>query len=362
MMGVPQRLPQMVRPVLVLTTAVSLAFTVVVRAADDKWVLDRFASYLDSLRAQAAIPGLAASIIGSGSVIWERPFGRRNLDRSMDVQADTPFHLDGVTQIVTASLVLRCVEERRLSLNDRIDQYTSDTSEPGATLGQILSHTSMQAGALVFAYRLERFDLLAAPLAACMDEPFRQSVAGLLRRLGMLTDSVPGPDATAPPASDGVDQSMIDYYESALGRLATGYTVNGSSAAVASYSARTLKPSSGLITSVRDFAHFDLALKKPPLLLRSDSISTAWQAPLGANGRRLPHGLGWFVQTYNGETIVWQFGEGTASSSMVITVPGRGLTLILLANSNGLTRGFNLKAGDVSVSPFAKAFLGTFLR
>ena len=47
---------------------------------------------------------------------------------------------------------------------------------------------------------------------------------------------------------------------------------------------------------------------------------------------------------------------------MVITVPGRGLTLILLANSNGLAKGFNLTAGDVSVSPFAKAFLGTFLR
>ena len=68
------------------------------------------------------------------------------------------------------------------------------------------------------------------------------------------------------------------------------------------------------------------------------------------------------MQSYNGETVVWQFGSGPASSSMVITVPGRGLTLVLLANSNGLARGFNLSAGDVQVSPFAKAFLGTFLR
>jgi CubicO group peptidase (beta-lactamase class C family) len=123
-----------------------------------------------------------------------------------------------------------------------------------------------------------------------------------------------------------------------------------------------LKPSTGLITTVRDFAQFDLALKKPPLLLRADSISLAWTAPTGRDGRRLPHGLGWFVQSYSGQTVVWQFGSGNASSSMVVTVPGRGLTMILLANSNGLAKGFNLTAGDVSVSPFAKAFLGTFLR
>jgi hypothetical protein len=59
---------------------------------------------------------------------------------------------------------------------------------------------------------------------------------------------------------------------------------------------------------------------------------------------------------------VWQFGAGTASSSLIVTVPARGLTMILLANSNGLAKGFNLAAGDVGVSPFAKAFLGTFLR
>src|SRR5207248_329761 len=147
-----------------------------------------------------------------------RAFGRRNVDRSMDVQADTPFHVDGVTQIVTATLLLRCVEEGRLSLDDRIDQFRSDANEPAATLRQILSHTSVQAGALVFAYRPERFDLLAAPLSACRDEPFRQSVADLLDQMAMRNDSVPGPDAAAASVSDDFDQSRIDRYRSALDR------------------------------------------------------------------------------------------------------------------------------------------------
>ena len=112
MIGMPQRLPYMHRPVLILTAAVSLASSVLIRAADDL-VLDRFARYLESLRTQAGIPGLAASIIGPNSVMWERAFGRQNIDRSEVVRIDTPFHLDGGMQIVTATLVLRCAEEGR---------------------------------------------------------------------------------------------------------------------------------------------------------------------------------------------------------------------------------------------------------
>jgi CubicO group peptidase (beta-lactamase class C family) len=341
----------MQRRVLTLTSAVSLALIAVVHA--DDLVLDRFGSYLESLRTQAAIPGLAASIIGPGYVMREFVFGRQNVERANPVTAFTPFHLDGVTQIVTATLVLKCAEENRLSLDDQL---------AGATLRQLLSHTSQQPNGLVFAYRLERLDAVAPVVAACTGESFRRSVADLLERVAM-TDSVPGPDAATLPPSDDFDQRTIDQYKRVMDHLATGYTVSTQgTAAPSSYSATTLKPYRGLITTVGDFEKFDLALKKGNLLLRDSIWQAAWTAPLGANGRPLPHGLGWFVQSYNGELVVWQFGSGNASSSMVVMIPNRGLTLILLANSAGLTKGFNLAAGDVGVSPFAKAFLGTFLR
>ena len=81
------------------------------------------------------------------------------------------------------------------------------------------------------------------------------------------------------------------------------------------------------------------------------------------SGQPLPHGIGWFVQTYQGEPVVWQFGlADNASSSMVITLPVRGLTLIMLANSAGLAQGFNLAAGDLTASPFARLFLELFVR
>jgi len=38
------------------------------------------------------------------------------------------------------------------------------------------------------------------------------------------------------------------------------------------------------------------------------------------------------------------------------------MTLILVANSDGLTRPFALAAGDITVSPFARLFLSLFVR
>ena len=99
------------------------------------------------------------------------------------------------------------------------------------------------------------------------------------------------------------------------------------------------------------------------MLLRPETLATAWLAPLGANRQPLPHGLGWFVENYKGEAIVWQFGVNTnASSSLMVTVPGRGITLILLANSDGLVRPYPLATGDLTVSPFGRLFLSLFVR
>ena len=75
----------------------------------------------------------------------------------------------------------------------------------------------------------------------------------------------------------------------------------------------------------------------------------------------LPTGLGWFVQKYNAETVVWQFGMMTNGySSLILKLPARRLTLILLANSDGLSSPFDLPSGDVTKSLFAVLFLRLF--
>jgi CubicO group peptidase (beta-lactamase class C family) len=108
------------------------------------------------------------------------------------------------------------------------------------------------------------------------------------------------------------------------------------------------------VSTVRDLYRFDAALS---VLLTPESRQEAWTSAVSL-GVRLPTGMGWFVQQLNGQTIVWQFGQiDGAYSSVIIKVPARGLTLILLANSDGLAAPFALDKGDLTTSPFAQLFL-----
>jgi len=82
----------------ILTTTVAVSLGVILHAADDL-VLTRFGDYLDSLRTQAGIPGLAATVVGPAEVQWERGFGQQNIERAIRAEPHTPFHLDALTQV-----------------------------------------------------------------------------------------------------------------------------------------------------------------------------------------------------------------------------------------------------------------------
>ena len=349
-------------PLVLVTLALALSMSALPRAADDL-ALARFSDYLDALRIQAGIPGLAAAIVGPADVSWERAFGYQDVERNIAARLDTPFQLDGTTQAFVGAIAVRCASDGLLSLDDTVGKFSPASADAGATIRQLLTHTSAGAKGLTFSYRLERLGPVAAAIAGCADSSFRAGVSAHYDQLAMI-DSVPGADVAALTApAEAFTASALSRYADVLKRLATPYAIDARRrAAPSSYTATTLTPASGMISTVRDLEQFDLAIKKG-VMMRPEWRTLAWTPPADANGEPLPHGYGWFVQNYNGGKIVWQFGVSDgASSSLIITLPQRGLTLILLANSSGLVRPFDLAAGDVTVSPFARLFLSLFVR
>src|SRR6516162_2768295 len=350
------------RPPLLMFAALLAVSGVVFVHADDL-VQSRFAEYLDALRVQAGIPGLAAAIVGPTDVIWESAFGQQNIEQNIKTRTDTPFQLDGTTQTFVAALALRCASDGWLSLDDKVSKYAPTSPDAGATIGQLLTHTSPGPNGLTFSYRPDRLGPVAAAIAGCTDSSFRWGVSALFDRLAMAS-SVPGADVVRLTAlAEAFTASALQRYSSVLTRLATPYAIDGRGRATASsYVANTLTPASGLISTIQDLEQFDLGLKSG-FVLGPDWRTFAWTPPTDSSGMSLPHAYGWFVQNYNGGRLVWQFGvSDNASSSMILTVPQRGLTFIVAANSSGLVRPFNLAAGDVTISPFAQLFLSVFVR
>lgn len=352
----------MSRRLLIAALAALCAVQVPLLAADDLG-LALFERYLDALRRQAGVPGMAAAIVGENDIVWERGFGYQDLERSMIVRPDTPFQIDGLTQVLTAEMVLRCAEEGRVTLQDRAGKYEADAAEPNATLRQLLTHTSGPSEAPVFNYDPERLKPMARVVRACESGSYRKTLSNLFVRLAMR-DSVPGIDVLTlvPPAEGIPDADDAERYKEILGRLARPYSVDRRGRATpSSYTSTELKPGSGAISTVRDLAKFDLALRRG-VLLKETTIEAAWTTPFAFGGQLLPHGMGWFVQYYKGEPIVWQFGvEENAASALLIHMPTRRLTLILLANSDGLVRPFPLEKGDVSATPFGRLVLRSFI-
>jgi CubicO group peptidase (beta-lactamase class C family) len=345
-----------------LALALALSPGVLVHAADDL-VLSKFSDYLDALRVQAGIPGLAAAIVGPTAVVWEGAFGKQDVERNIYTRVDTPFQLDGTTQTFVAALAIRCASSGWLSLNDPVSKFNPTSPDATATIGQLLTHTTAGPGGLTFSYRPERLAPVAAAVAGCTDSSFRWGVAALYEKVAMV-DSIPGLDVLKLKApEEGFTEAALEQYAAAGRRLATPYAVDSRGrASASSYVASTLTPASGMVSTIPDLERFDLWLKSGQMM-PLEWRTLAWTPPLDGNGQPLPHGDGWFVQSYSGGPIVWQFGvSDNASSSMIITLPQRGMTLILLANSSGLARPFNLSAGDVTVSPFARLFLSIFQR
>ena len=327
-------------------------------------VYARLGSYLDALRIQAGIPGMSVALVGQDGLLWEAAYGRRDVEGSVAAGTDTPYQISGLTQMVTAALVLRCVDDGRLSLDDPIAKFDTDNPDGTSTLRQVMSHSFGPSGSALFSYNLARIESLKFAVRACTNDSFRETTANLLEQQ-LMVDSLPGPDIlTLVPPDEGVPDAVeAEVYAAVLARLATPYSVQGpGQTSRSAYTETTLTPATGLVASVHDLAKFDVALKQG-LILKPETLAAAWTPPMGVTGQALPHGLGWFVQVYNGETIIWQYGLSlNAGSALMMSVPARGITLIMLANSDGLVKPFDLSTGDLMVSPFARVFVGLLLR
>jgi CubicO group peptidase (beta-lactamase class C family) len=331
-----------------------------ISAVTQPGLLPALETYLESLRQQGNIPGMSAALAYNGEIVWEHGFGFQNVAGRVRATPDTPYLVGDITGTLAATLLLQCVEQRHLDLDEPISRYGVTLPESNATLRHVLSHSSMDAPGQAFTYSPERYSQLTAVVEFCVPQPYRKSVAHRLLDALAMRDSVPGTDLTEPqPALDELFAADdLDRYRRSLAKLAVPYKVDGRGRVERTeLASEGINAASGLVSTVRDLTRFDAALDST-LLLREETLAVAWNPLVTADGTPLPTGLGWFVQSYRGERVVWHFGLiPNAYSSLIVKLPERHLTFILLANSDGLSAPFKLSSGDVTRSLFATLFL-----
>jgi CubicO group peptidase (beta-lactamase class C family) len=119
------------------------------------------------------------------------------------------------------------------------------------------------------------------------------------------------------------------------------------------------RAAAGIIASPLQMAKFDIAFDSgvliPPALIRE--LVEADIGPLGDYRR------GWFLEDWNGQRLLWHSGwNEQKGSALYLKVPGKRLTLIVLANTEAIWWDNSLVKAEVAQSPIAQRFLEEFAR
>jgi CubicO group peptidase (beta-lactamase class C family) len=315
--------------------------------------IPQFEERLEQLRTESRLAAVTAVIARNQVVVWIRHFGLAEIAGGRSPTDSTVYHLASLTKPFASTVLMALVEEGRVGLDDPVSQYGITFPGPGVILVRhLLSHTSEGVPGTTFRYNGDRFARLDSVIARGAGMPFAEALQErIIGRLG-LRHTAPNPQSAAFAVS-GLDREAFEA------GMARGYTPSGSGHVPTAYPGH-FSSAAGLTASALDVAAFSMAMDRNALL-RAETKALAFAPVVSPAGDTLPYGLGWFSTRYRGVRVVWQYGLWTANSSLILKVPERQLTFILLANTDGLSAPWSLGAGLLESSPWAREFLDTFV-
>jgi CubicO group peptidase (beta-lactamase class C family) len=347
-----------------LIAAVGASFLLAPRGAAQELPYQIFERYIEPLAQQIGMPGLSAVIVRNNRPEWETGYGFADVENKVRATPSTLYPIGGVTQAMTAVLLGVCTDRIQLEVDSGIRRWVPTFPED-AKVRHVLAHVSEGR----YNYDPARYNALTPVVEDCTKKPFRVALADeILQRL-VMSSSVPGLDLFQPGGQAAMalfDPARQNHYRSQMTQLAKPYRIRNGKATLSEYPAYGLDASSGMLSTARDLATFEGALDDQEngdnVPIGYSTLNKMWAPFLLDSGAMAPTGQGWFVQNASGVRLVWTFGHiNDAASALIVKMPSKRLTLVLLANSGGLADTFQLEKGDVTTSPFVKIFLRLFI-
>jgi CubicO group peptidase (beta-lactamase class C family) len=303
---------------------------------------------LKVLRERLRIPGLAAGVMKGQQLVWAKGFGYVDQEKKIEAAADTPWHIASITKTFAAVVVLQLLEEGKLSLDDPLEKFGIVMKSRGVVrVRHILTHTSETKPGTFFRYSGRLWEHLAKVIQEASGKSFKENLIERIIQPLDLHDTAPNKESAteAYPFTEVRDRAAVPYRMDESGRprrmeYGLGFYAAG-----------------GLFSSVEDTARYIAALDGGRLL-KPGTFEKMFTPYSSRRGRIFPHGLGWFCQDFHGTRVIWHFGwHPDHASALLVKIPERDWTFMVFANSDELSRPFNLLRGDVLNSPAALLFL-----
>lgn len=313
--------------------------------------LTYFQHRLEQLRQDFGIPGMSAAIVYKGKVVYSKGFGYSQLAGHRQASPQTPYHIASITKTFAAVAVMQLVEKGRVHLTDPVSKYGIPLPAT-VQVQHLLSHTSNGQPGEYFYYDGYRYMLL---------DQVVQQASGMDLGTYLIRNVLQPLQLKNTAFADGRQYqggglNLADVYS----KVASPYDIDNHGHAHASAYVPYFNSAVGMVSTVEDLAQYAIAIDEHKLL-NTHSTQQMWNVRHSSSGERLPYGLGWFLQDYEGLRLVYHYGIWNGASSLFLHLPDQHMTLILLTNCMRLSSHFDIQGpSGIASSSFALAFLHTF--
>jgi len=333
-----------------------------VTASDDVWSTENVAAFekkLEALRKEYHIPSLAIGIVNEKKLVVRGGLGFANTEQQIKPDEITVYQLASITKTFGSIILMQLVEQGKVSLDDPISKYGINLggrwgSDDRIKVKHLLTHTA--SGKMLngfkpgysFRYNGDWY----GRLGKVIEQSSGQSFGDLLVKNIIVPLDLKN---TVPSTDDSVNFNLTGYNkDSFLTRVAKPYNWQGKQIAPIDFK-YGFGPAAGIMSSVADLAKYSIAIDEKMFLKPEtwEKVFTPFTTP---KGKTIQYGLGWFVKSYKGLKVIWHTGWWYGYSTLLIKIPEKDLTFIILANSQDLSRPFYLTLYPVPApNPFAKS-------
>jgi CubicO group peptidase (beta-lactamase class C family) len=314
------------------------------------------------------LPGVSLAVVKNGRLVKAAGYGVASLELDSPATEKTVYEIGSISKQFTANAVLLLVEEGKVRLDDPLSMYLVKTPPAWSaiTVRHILTHTAglpdFDTGDIGFSYRREytadEFVALLGRQPLDFPPGERWKYTNGFPLLGMVVERASGMPYTEFVRSRifaplGMESARFKTATDVVPHRADGYLLEDAAYRLGeTLRPAVIAPNGGIMMNVVDFAKWDIAIAQGRLL-RPESLKEMTTAVRLKDGRTVSHGLGWFMDSFNGHRFGAHWGTTVAGYSAAIRrYVDDGVSVIVLAN---------LEDGGAGVDAMSKRIADLFV-
>ena len=295
-------------------------------------------------------PGGVALVAKEGKIIYEKAFGKVNLELNVPMKTDNVFRIGSNTKQFTAIAIFKLAEEGKLSIHDDITKFIKDYPTQGKTITieDLLTHTSgikNYTGVSKWTKQLRRTDLTPKelvdffknePMDFSPGEEYRYDNSGYIL-LGYIIELVSGKTYAQYINENffqllGMKNSFYDDPSKIIRNRASGYKKNGDHFENSDFLSMTLPYAAGsLLSTVDDFFIWYQAVTNLKVINKND-LEKAQTSYKLKSGKLTGYGYGWETGNVQGRASIKHVGVVNGFVTYAAYLPVEKIFIAIFSN------------------------------